>query len=458
MRKILILPHALIVLAALAACSKAEDTRPNIILISVDTLRWDYLNTYGYQEEGLTPAVSRLAENGMVYENAVATAGTTVPSHGSMLTGLYPRFHGARSNFHKKYPAIRTITEALQESGYDTGAFISASFMMKRGLDAGFDTDNTPFNDPVTGRKPQHGDTTVGQAIDWLDSGFTSDPIFMWLHLWEPHGPYDPTDWSRARLGEYEGFLRDGMSVEQARTRVKDIVNDPQHLRVLRTHYAGEVNLADQHLAKFLDELQARDLLRNSVVIFTADHGQGLGENGHMGHGAMHNETVIRVPLIVADFRDGAAGRSQTRAGTIDIAATIAAAAGLEEAFDYTGRSLLDAAALEADWPYFAEVELRTEETHKNWEKIKDSKTYDANAVAVYSGPFKMTYKHDAYTLYQTAPELQVAQQLEMADEPVMADYLQGLIESFHETKLDLSKDEISDEDLRVLQSLGYVQ
>lgn len=455
MRKLLIL---LLAAAALGACSDAVDTRPNIILISVDTLRWDYLNAYGYPEDDLTPAVNRLARRGMLFENAVATAGTTVPSHGSMLTGLYPRFHGARSNYHKKYPAIRTVTQALQASGYDTGAFVSASFMMKRGFDAGFDTDNTPFNDPVTGRRPQHGDKTVRQAIEWIDSAFTEQPMFLWLHLWEPHGPYDPTDWSRARLGDYEGFLKDGMSVEQARTRVKDIVGNPDHIRALRTHYAGEVNLADQHLATFLDELEARGLLQNSVVIFTADHGQALAEDGRMGHGAMHYETVIRVPLIVSDFRQRAAGRSQTRVGAIDIAPTIAAAAGLDEPFDYAGRSLLDESGLADDWPYFAEVELRTEQTHKNWEQIKDSKTYDPNAVAVYSGPFKMVYKHDRYELFETGSELQVARPLELQQEPVMADYLQGLIESFHETELDLSKGDISEEELRVLQSLGYVQ
>lgn len=458
MKKLLILPMLLAALAILSACAKAPDARPNIILISIDTLRWDYLNPYGYPEADVTPAVNRIAQAGMLFENAVATAGTTVPSHGSMLTGLYPRFHGARSNFHKKYPSIRTVTEALQDSGYDTGAFISAAFMMQRGLDAGFDTDNTPFRDPVTGRKPQSGEKTVRQAVEWLDSSFTGQPFFMWLHLWEPHGPYDPTDWSRARLGDYDGFLKDGMTVEQARTRVKDIVDDPGHLHALRTHYAGEVNLADLHLVRFLDELEARGLLENSLVIFTADHGQALGEDGNMGHGAMHFETVIRVPLIVADFRQPRPGRSQTRVGIVDIAPTIAAAAGLGEAFDYSGRSLLDAPELADDWPYFAEVELRTKETHKNWERIKDSKTYDASAVAVYSGPFKMTFKHDAFELFETASELTVARPLNLQDEPVMADYLQGLIETFNETELDLSQDEISDEDLRVLQSLGYVQ
>lgn len=443
---------------ALAGCTAEPAGRPNIILITVDTLRWDYLNTYGYPEPDTTPTVSFLAENGMVFDSAVSTAGTTIPSHGSMLTGLYARLHGARSNFHAKYEHIPTITEDLLAAGYQTGAFISNQFLFNIGqLGGGFEAHNTPFKDPVREHRPQPGDKTVRQAMEWLAGVDPARPYFMWVHLWEPHGPYDPTDWSRARLGDYDGFLKDGVSIEHTRNRVGDIVNSEANIRVMRTHYAGEVNLADQYLGRLFDDLRGRGLLNDTVVIFTADHGQSLGESKRMGHGPTTRETVIRVPLIIADFRTHRTGRIATRVGTIDIAPTIADAARLDRPYDYAGRSLMDPDALRDDWPYFVEVAVRAD-TDNNWERTKDSTTYDPNRLAVYTGPFKMSYYFGEYTLYRAGGDLRVARRIKQDKEPVMADYLQGLIESFQEVQLDLSKGEVSDEDLRILQGLGYTQ
>jgi len=107
--------------------------------------------------------------------------------------------------------------------------------------------------------------------------------------------------------------------------------------------------------------------------------------------------------------------------------------------------------ALADDWPYFVEVAVRAE-TDRNWDRTKDSNTYDANRLAVYTGPFKMTYYFDQYTLYETGQDLLVARRVKQENEAVMADYLQGLIDSFQEVELDLSKGEVSDEDLRILR------
>ena len=448
----------ILLLSLLAACSGEADKRPNVILVTVDTLRWDYLATYGFPEKDVSPAADRLAQNGLVFDQAVSNVGTTIPSHGSMLTGLYARMHGARSNFHGLYPGINTVTEALRDEGYQTGAFISNQFLLKiGGLGLGFEATNTPFKDLKRGARPQSGNKTVTQSAGWLDTLSMEEPVFIWLHLWEPHGPYDLTDRAVARLGDYDGFLKDGVTIKHTRHRVSEIVNSPGNVAALRSIYSGEVNLADQYLGQFLDDLDIRDLLSNSVVIFAADHGQSLGENKRMGHGPTHRETVLRVPLIVADFRSNRTGRIKTRVGTIDIAPTIAAAAGLEKTFDYVGRSLLNPEALEEDWPYFAEVAVRRP-TDRNWERTRDSTTYDAEALAVYTGPFKLTYRNGHYKLFETGKWLLVARPLNSEHDAIMADYLQGLIESFRETDVDLTAGEVSEEDLKALQGLGYTQ
>lgn len=442
----------------LVSCSTNQAPQPNILLVSVDTLRWDYLATYGYPDGEITPAVTWLASHGTVYERGVTNAGTTIPAHGTMLTGHYARVHGARSNFHGKYPAIPTVTQALAEAGYQTGAFLSNEFLFKVGkLGDGFQADNTPFRDRERGGRPQYGDKTIRQTIEWLDQLDRRRPFFGFVHLWEPHGPHDLTEWADQRMGDYQGPLREGMTLRHIHEQVRELMSDEANVTAMRTLYAGEVNAADQHLGRLFKHLENSGLLENTLVIFTADHGQSLGEFGQQGHGPVHRETVIRVPFIVADFRAPRAQRSETRVGLVDIAPTIADAAGLEQRFDFSGRSLLRADTLAQDFPYFVEVALR-QPTDTDWEKTSKSNQYDAEALGVYVDELKLVFKHDAYRLFETAPDRLRGKELDLADEAVSADYLRGLIDDFRQTRLDLSVDEVSDEDLKVLQSLGYVQ
>jgi arylsulfatase A-like enzyme len=448
----------ILALSSLVSCTTERDERPNIVLVTVDTLRWDYLNTYGFPIAGHTPTATRLAENGTVFMNAVATAGTTIPSHGSMLTGQYARNHGARSNFHHKYPNVPTVTSALKDAGYQTGAFVSNLFLFNvGGLAEGFERTNFPaVNDPDQ-KHPYPGDLPVQAARDWMQELNPDDPMFLWLHLWEPHGPYEVNDWSREQLGDYDGMLVNGVSLEDIRFHVPEILNDPANVDAMKTIYAGEVRRADQLLGEFLDGLERAGKLDNTVVIFTSDHGQSLGEAQRMGHGPVHRETVLRVPLIIADFRNPRHHEVDTRAGTIDISPTIAELAGLNEPFDRAGQSLVDPESIDPEFAYFAETAVRST-TDKNWERVKDNKTYDVNALAVYSGDMKMVQKHGKARLYRTGNELLIAEPLKLRDEPIMADYLQGLIESFQATPVDLTSDQLSKEDLEALQGLGYTQ
>ena len=420
-------------------------------------MRWDYLNPYGFQEPDFTPAVNRLAANGVVFGNAVATAGTTIPSHGSMLTGMYPRVHGARSNYHHRYPQVPTVTGALERAGYATGAFVSAGFLLQRGLEDGFDATNGSSWKDEHDEAALNGLRTVRDAVAWLQSVDQGTPAFLWLHLWEPHGPYKASAWSEAQLADYDGPLKDGVSIDQTRTLKREILDDPGNLNALRTHYAGEVNRADRHIGALLDYFERAGKLSNTIFVFTADHGQGLGNGGLLGHGTTHIESVIRVPLIITDFRRPEPARVATRVGTIDIAPTIAEAAGLDDLFEHGGRSLLVPDLLEDDWPYFAEVALRTPK-HKRWDEISSRGNYDPNAVAVYVGPYKMTYKQERYRLFRTREDWDEARVVRRGQEEETRRRLAGLIETFHETALDFSTDELSDEEIETLRSLGYTQ
>jgi len=439
----------------LGACSGDSGRPPNIVLVSIDTLRWDYLETYGYPEKNVSPTVSWLAENGIVFDQAVVSAGTTVPSHGTMLTGLYPRMHGARSNFHGLYPGTATVTQALAEAGYQTGAFVSVNTLTKVGeLGRGFQAQSYPSKDEKKKRQPRSGARTIAEAAKWLDSVDPGKPVFVWLHLWEPHGPYDLTDWGREKMGDYAGMLKDGAKMTHLQKQTSEIVNSKENVAALQALYAGEVNLADRYLGKFLEDWKSRNLLANTVVIFTADHGQGLGERKKMGHGATHAEHVIRVPMIVSDFRSPRHQRVQTRVGAIDISPTIAQLAGLEQSFNWLGSSLLQTESLDPDKPYFAEVELRTQTDEQ---AVKET-FYDPNAVAVWSGDFKLVVRKGKYQMFETSTGNSFPKPLVLTEEPIMFDYLSGLIEAFQKTKLDMTSGEVTEEQLKELQGLGYTQ
>jgi arylsulfatase A-like enzyme len=358
--------------------------------------------------------------------------------------------HGARSNFHALYPETSTITQELVSAGYQTGAFVSINSLLNVGeLNRGFQEGN--FLDEKGSRL---GAKTIEAAAKWLDTVDSENPVFLWLHLWEPHGPYAMTEWARGKLDDYDGFLKDGVTMKHLLQQHLEIVNSKENVAALQAIYSGEVYLADHYLGQFLEDWKSRNLLSNTVFIFTADHGQGLGEKRRMGHGATYAEHVIRVPMILSDFRSPEHQRVQTRVGTIDIPPTIAELAGLEQKFNWFGSSLLRPERLDPEKPYFVEVELRTSLDKR---KLKGS-FYDPNAVGVWSGNFKLILRKDHYKMYETYTDNRFPSKVNLTEEPILFDYLAGLIETFQQTELDLTSGTVTEDQLRQLQGLGYVQ
>lgn len=429
------------------------ENRPNIVLISIDTQRWDYLSSYGYSDPGLTPVIDDLAARGTRFVQAVSVAGTTIPSHGSMLTGLYPRRHGARSNWQGLNPDAVSIAGALSEAGYQTGAFVSFDSMMNVGdLGRGFETVNTPFDRPDE-KVIQPGSITVDQANHWLQSLRRDNPVFLWLHFYEPHGPYEISDYARQRLKDYQGILKNGAEMEVLLGDQKQILNSEQNLEALRQLYAGEVNRADLLVGDLTEALESLGELQNTVVILTSDHGQALGENGTIGHGAILWESVIRVPLIITDFRSPAENTVLERVGIIDIAPTIAEIAGLDEGFDQYGQSLREAAlrGLDPDRIYFAEVELRKGESAKqSW--------YDPDSLAVYSGNLKQVSNRDKVELFETRAADNQLKPILPGQIAALAEYLAGSKDEFLAAESQVSDARISETERDQLQGLGYTQ
>ena len=265
-----------LVLLLVVGCTGNHDAPANLLLITLATTRADVLGCYGGSVE--TPVMDRLAAEGVRFDNAWTVAPLTLPSHASILTGLYPPSHGIRENTNFRLdPGIRTLAEHLGENGYRTGAAVSSIVLSKIfGLDQGFDT----WDEPRSGATIRPGGAAVefreilerkaGETTDQVLSGLRGDdhrPYFQWVHYYDPHASYEPPEPFASRY--------------------------PDDL------YAGEVAYVDSEIGRLLSGLESRGLLKNTLVVVVSDHGESLGEHGENTHGLFVYRSTIQVPLIL---------------------------------------------------------------------------------------------------------------------------------------------------------------
>jgi arylsulfatase A-like enzyme/tetratricopeptide (TPR) repeat protein len=293
--------------------------QPNIVLITLDTTRADHLPMYGY--DGVrTPQLDRLARRGLVFEQCVTASPFTLPSHCTIMTGLYPTYHGVRINGDTALAEQHeTMAEALGRSGYDCGAFIGAFVLDGRwGLKQGFaqyddDFDLNKYKQLDLGLVQRPSREVVDAAISWL-SPRKEKPFFAWLHFYDPHIPYDPPEPYRS---EYGGRGPAGL-------------------------YDGEIAAMDAQIGRFCDWLDENDLADNTILVLVGDHGEGLGEHEESTHGYYIYDYVVHVPLlIVTPFAPFQNQRRSQQVRTIDLLPTVEEMAGITPGGNLHGRSLL---------------------------------------------------------------------------------------------------------------------
>jgi choline-sulfatase len=266
--------------AAAAAASwiyARRDARPNVLLITIDTLRADHVGSYGYAA-AQTPAIDALAARGVRFAQATTVAPLTLPAHASLMTGTFPGYHGVRDNggFYLGDDQV-TLATLMRARGYRTGGFVSAFVLDHRwGISRGFDRYFDDFDlskyrvDAGLDAVQRPGSEVVSKAIQWLDED-RSRPFFAWIHLYEPHAPYDPPEPIRARF-------------------------PPTMIGA----YDGEVATADIQVARLIGQLAAAGRLDRTIVAILGDHGESLGEHGEEQHGFFVYDADIRIPLIIA--------------------------------------------------------------------------------------------------------------------------------------------------------------
>ena len=301
-------------LLTMSACAR-ETPKPsstaapvqNVVLITIDTLRADYVSAYGELTLASTPAIDALARGGARFVRAYATAPVTLPSHASMMTGRYPPGHGARHNGMRVDLKIPTLAEAFARAGFTTGAFIAAFPLDRRfGLIKGFQTyaDTMPRDAGGRQANDKPGRLVVDEALAWI-AQHRGERVFLWVHLFEPHAPYG----NAASTAQKSATLR----------------------------YRDDVIEADAQVKRLIDGL-GFDPARTLFAI-ASDHGEAFGEHGEISHSVFTYDTTLRVPLIVAGPGFAAGTVARAPVSLVDVAPTVAAAAGLGT-FDSDGRDL----------------------------------------------------------------------------------------------------------------------
>jgi len=300
----------LLILAAVGVVlfARRSPRPPNLLLVTIDTLRADRVSAYGYGRP-TTPVLDALAARGARFSNAQSASPLTGPSHATILTGHYPPVHGVRDNARFSIAAASTtLAERLGRAGYETAASVGAFPVAGAfGFARGFSTFDEGFHATAQGQVAERPANEVADvAVGWL-SRRGAKPFLAWVHFYDPHEPYAPPAAERARFAH---------------------------------PYDGEIAFTDAQLGRLLEALRAAGVEERTLVVVLSDHGEGLGEHGESTHGLLLYESTLRVPLVIAGPGVPPGRVVEERVGTIDVLPTLLALLGLPRPEGLPGRDL----------------------------------------------------------------------------------------------------------------------
>jgi arylsulfatase A-like enzyme len=329
--------HAGLLLLLLLGCAPG-DGRPDLLLVTVDTLRADALACYGGPPD-VGPALCSLGERGVLYEWAISAAPSTAPSVASLLTSLYPAEHGV-TQFAMSWldESAVTLAELLAASGYATGAVVSNPVLDRsRQLGQGFETYDVRMTRHELNR-PQLAErearATTDAALAWLARA--RPPRFLWVHYQDPHGPYDPPG-AAPPAAANQGRVLPVLPNHSGKGGIPayQVLPGVRGLDAYTERYRAEIRYLDGELARLLVALP------DAGVLLTADHGEAFGEDDYyLAHGHSLGLEQIRVPLLWRPPGGVAPRRVGVPVGGVDVAPTLLAAAGLPAAPQFEGRAL----------------------------------------------------------------------------------------------------------------------
>jgi len=437
----------------------------NILLIVADTLRADALGCYGNRNIE-TPAVDRLAARGLRFADVTSVSNWTAPTMATVLTGLRPREHRKIEFFSLLDEEVVTLAEYFQSAGYHTGA-VQTNPILKSyfGFAQGFDYYNEReksveaswwltgttwsrllgLNRAPATRKADTAEIAVDKMLAWLTQQPAETPFFAYLHLMDPHAPYTPPEPYRSRYVDGEvpdfSFLNDQSDLP--------LTADRENLDEYRRLYLAEVAYLDSQVGRLLEEMQARNLLADTVVVFTADHGEQLREHGGLLHGYTLFREEIRVPLIVVG-PEIAGGQTIDRPRSLrQLSAALFDLAGLVKPPHLAQNGWQRLTATDAI-PLFVEVDANM---HGN----------RVEQLAVRDGDFKLIVDRRRNRTYLFNLRQDKGEKNNLAGKEVAAQAsLEGLLASFEEKYPRFAEPPLDEQSNRAteaaLRSLGYIR
>lgn len=340
----------------------------NVVLISIDTLRYDRLRCNGNMDIQ-TPNIDALSAESVNFDNCIVPMPVTVPSHCSMLTGQNPRTHGIRTMLSPLPDAFPTIAGELSEEGFTCGGFVSVGLLSgaNSALDRGFHyyddhwilegesrffpreikyfTSGRILNrflkKPLTilSRFERKAESTVDSAINWLDHVKDED-FFCFMHVYDPHWDYNaPEPYKTMYDPDYEGILKDHRNPEKFLYKHKLKIGEPDFDHLV-ARYDGEVTYTDHHLGRFFNRLKELGLWDDTMIILTADHGESFEHDYYFGHNDRVYQSTIHVPLIIKPFAGTTGARTDTLCSNMDFLPTIHGMLGLRVLSGLDGEDL----------------------------------------------------------------------------------------------------------------------
>jgi arylsulfatase A-like enzyme/predicted Zn-dependent protease len=392
----------------------------NIVLISIDTCRADYLSCYGFSHK-TTPNIDAVAAEAVLFENVLSPVPLTLPAHSSMMTGTIPPYHGVHENQGYRLGKLNlTLAELLKDKGFTTGAVISAFVMDSQfGLNQGFDTYDDNFDEELNtiGIVERRGSEASDHAISWIEH-HKDESFFLFLHYYDPHLKYVPPEPFKSL---YAG-----------------------------NPYAGEIAYTDYCIGRVIDKLKMLGLYDSSLIIITGDHGESLNEHGEASHGYYIYESVLKVPLIFKLPEKKEPKRITERVGLVDIFPTVCQLLDIEIPSEIHGADLSG---------HFSKKNYTPGQRAFYCESLVATK-YDCNPLlGVIAGDWKyiQTTRAELYDLSKDPTELSNVIENQPQRARILQDKLIRILEQQLREDTDSDLD-LSVQDVKRLESLGYVR
>ncbi|MDA2928701.1 sulfatase-like hydrolase/transferase [Acidobacteria bacterium AH-259-O06] len=405
-----------------------EVSRPSVILITLDTLRRDYVASYG-SKKVRTPHIDSLAADGVRFGTAVSEVPLTLPAHCALLTGTYPLTTGVHDNLgYTLTDEHLTLAEILREHGYRTAAFVGAYVLdSKWGLNQGFDHYDDDFpvkpdSEALAWAVERKGEDVSRPARKWIETQ-TERPLFCWIHLFDPHDPYDPPEPFRSQYS-----------------------NDP---------YAGEVAYADHVVGEILQTLRERRLYDQSLVVLLGDHGEGLGEHRELTHGYFLYDSTLLVPFILKlpesqKLQDRVGSVIEDPVQLVDVAPTLLEILGIDRPTTFQGQSLSGVILGKSSLRERAAYSETYYPNEFGWSELKAWRTRDYKYIL---GP-----KPEIYDLRVDPAEIQNI----VTENDSLANRFKSQLQRFEvrhkdEQAKERAQTQLSPEELERFRSLGYI-